>query len=281
MPICLFHILITGKTSAFHGVQHISAYHGVTFLRRPSSPKLEDGCLYLCNHRSWADFFIDQTLCGGAAYLSRKMVMLGTPMSSFWAWLSNSTWFFTRKKGLDREKFFEWIESKWQTRPEFGLIAYPEGTRNHDNQALPLKSGVLQYAYNYKRKVQVLITTNKEKVVNEKKLSIHYGVACVVEASEVIHPTEFDSFELFKKAIKKKFTDTWEKAYSASLQAKLDDPSTRNSALKQLKELEIFDPPLGMKEPVFEAVPLARRLWISRSIMALVVLLLGRRHGLI
>lgn len=90
------------------------------------------------------------------------MVWIGTPVSSLYAWMTNSTWFFNRKRGLDRAAFSTFMETSWGKRGEFGMIAYPEGTRNQAMEPLPLKTGVLHFAYEYKHPVQVVITTKKE-----------------------------------------------------------------------------------------------------------------------
>jgi 1-acyl-sn-glycerol-3-phosphate acyltransferase len=114
--------------------RHLCDVLGVRFYRAKLSEEMaisssERRVIYLCNHRSWADFFMDQAICGGASYLARYMVVIGTPVSSLFAWMSSSTWFFNRKRGLDRQAFFRFMEASWDKRPDFGMIAYPEGTR--------------------------------------------------------------------------------------------------------------------------------------------------------
>ena len=43
-----------------------------------------------------------------------------------------------------------------------GMIVYPEGTRNLTDKPLPLKKGIIYYAYERNHPVQVIITKNKE-----------------------------------------------------------------------------------------------------------------------
>lgn len=53
------------------------------------SEKIEKGpILYFCNHRSWADFFLDSALVGGASYLSRLLVACACPMPALIGYLS-------------------------------------------------------------------------------------------------------------------------------------------------------------------------------------------------
>lgn len=238
MPLLTIYTLLTGKTDVVGAVTKITDRTQTTFYKTKDSAKLENGCVYLCNHRSWADFFIDQYLCNGAAFLSRKMVIVGTPMSALWAYLNNSTWFFTRRSGIDRAKFFMWIDSKFKTRAEYGLIAYPEGTRNHGDKPKPLKSGVIHYAFEYKRKVQIVMTTNKERVVNEKQWSCNYGTKCLVYVSPVFDPKDFKSFEEFKTVIKEAFMKAWQKAYGQKIIEESEGNKLRDNSFEE------FTPPL-------------------------------------
>lgn len=267
MPYLTLKILLSGESDVAAGVKNIVDRTKTTFTAKRKRNKIESNCVYLLNHRSWADFFIDQSALGGAAYLSRKMVIVGTPMSALWAYLNNSSWFFKRKSGIDRMKFFDWIDENYTSRPGYGLIAYPEGTRNSSDSPKPLKSGVMHYAFNCKRKVQVIITTNKEHVVNEKKFSSKNGVNCYIEISKVLDPKDFKTFEEFKQAAKELFHQTWKEAYSIS-----------NSS--DNKDIESVSIPLVKskgKQPLSKNCKL--RLRIVRMI-ALIILSLALKHVL-
>ena len=192
--------------------------------------------VYLCNHRSWADFFIDQVVTGGSSYLARLMVWIGTPVSSLYAWLSHSTWFFNRKRGIDRAAFAKFMDTEWARRPTFGMIAYPEGTRNQDKDPLPLKTGVLQFAFEYKRPVQCVITAGKESVCNEKKLTARLGQTVVTECSAVIDPTTFDTQDKFVAEVRKAFAETWKLAYGA-----------------KSEDCVAYEPPMDVPHPTFQS----------------------------
>eukprot|EP00924_Labyrinthula_sp_SR-Ha-C_P004887 snap_masked-scaffold_1-processed-gene-15.12-mRNA-1 protein AED:0.12 eAED:0.12 QI:0/-1/0/1/-1/1/1/0/293 len=264
-PLLILRIILTGKASAFHCVKHLTQFHKVNLLKLKTSSDFQPGCVYLSNHRSWADFFIDQTICRGASYLSRRLVIVGTPLSSLWSYLAYSTFYFERKRGIDRKKFFAWIEKQWQQRnvgrgknEEYGIIVYPEGTRNKKDHPLKLKTGVLQYAFEYKKRLQIVITKNKEHVVNEKNVEINFGKTCVVNFSEVIDSTQFETFQEFREEIEKKFGSEWDKVYNSNVEA---------------KDLEVLDLEEVGKDQQYEDVPIKFRLNLIRSIAALLVFL--------
>eukprot|EP00511_Aplanochytrium_stocchinoi_P012104 CAMPEP_0204877898 /NCGR_PEP_ID=MMETSP1348-20121228/48448_1 /ASSEMBLY_ACC=CAM_ASM_000700 /TAXON_ID=215587 /ORGANISM="Aplanochytrium stocchinoi, Strain GSBS06" /LENGTH=172 /DNA_ID=CAMNT_0052034817 /DNA_START=458 /DNA_END=973 /DNA_ORIENTATION=+ len=172
------------------------------------------------------------------------MVWIGTPVTSLWAWLSHSTWFFNRKPGIDRSAFGKWINSQFDERPHPGLIAYPEGTRNQKDEPLKLKSGVLQYAYEFNRPVQCVITTNKDTVVNEKAAKLNRNVICVTHISKPLYPKDFADSKEFVVSARELFVKTWETAYNT-----------------KPEHGDLYSPPYGLKEPQYDEVPIKRRLW--------------------
>jgi len=253
--------ILTGRVNPFAVVLQIKEYMQVQTLRTPNSHKLHKNAMFLCNHRSWVDFFLDQLVCNSAAYLSRLLVIPACPMSSLYAWIGHSTWFFNRKKGVDRDALGKYIQSLWIERPSKGLIVYPEGTRNTSNEPLKLKTGVLKMAYDYKRPVQCVITTNKEIVASEKTFQFQRGVKCITSISSVLESEKYDSFESFVEAVRLSFQETWKDAYSC------DE-----------KDAIPFNPPFGLEEPQFEPVPVKGRLWLVRFIIFLCLLLVWQRH---
>jgi 1-acyl-sn-glycerol-3-phosphate acyltransferase len=255
--VCPSHIifgLLTGKVNPFALTRHLCNILGVKFYRVKNSPQLgeqkppETKIIYLCNHRSWADFFCDQVITGGAAFLARMMVWVGTPVSSLYAWMSHSTWFFNRKRGIDRVAFAKFMDDEWKKRPAYGMIAYPEGHRNSGKDSLPLKTGVLQYAYEYKHAVQCVISSGKEKVCNEKNLTMERNQRVVTCCSEVIHPKSFATFEEFVAHVRQQFIDTWAKAF---------DPNS---------EVEEYVPPMAGHHPEFENASVPGKVTLLRVI---------------
>jgi len=197
---------------------------------------------------------MDQVICGGGAFLSRYLVILGCPVSSLYAWIANSTWFFNRKKGLNRDALASYLETCWLTRPGKGLIVFPEGTRNQKKEPLRLKTGVLKMAYDYKRPVQSVVTTGKELVANEKTLHCERGVVCVSSISPAIKPQDYDTFESFVAAVRKQFEDTWADAYAQEPEAAIE-----------------YIPPLGLPTPAYESLKHPLRVWSVRLIVMLIL----------
>lgn len=83
--------------------------------------------MFMSNHRSWADFFVDgyffqfsflpyRTLCGGASYIARLMVAVAVPGMVFTAWINNYVWLFHRKKNISRQWFTEFFRENWEKR---------------------------------------------------------------------------------------------------------------------------------------------------------------------
>ena len=250
LVVCPAHILVgllTGKVNSFALTKHLCDVMGVKFRRARGSKDLcvsaSRRVVYLCNHRSWADFFVDQVITGGASYLARLMVWVGTPVSSLYAYMAHSTWYFNRKRGIDRAAFAKFMEDEWAKRPHFGMIAYPEGTRNQLAEPLTLKTGVLQFAFEYKHAVQCVITTNKEVVCNEKSLSMSRNQTVVTCCSDVLDPAQFGSLEDFVKRVREAWVETWRAAYGC-------DPH----------DAEPYDPPMNNPQPTFADVPEPQKL---------------------
>lgn len=268
--------LLTGKVNPYRVTKSICDVMDVTFLHTKASQPLAKNAMYLCNHRSWGDFFIDQALCNGGAYLSRLLVIPACPMSSLYAFLAHSTWFFNRKSGIDRDALGKYIQTQWLSRASKGVVVYPEGTRNLTMEPLKLKTGVLKMAFDYKRTVQVVITTNKEVMAAAKNMSFQRGVRCVSSISPELNPDDFDTFEDFVAAVRKQFVESWHDAYGC-----VDEQAHGEAACEPAKNVATaYVPPLGLDPPGFESAPHPKKLWQVRFIIAAVALMwyLLRQH---
>ncbi|KAK8806050.1 hypothetical protein WA171_007136 [Blastocystis sp. BT1] len=168
---------------------------------KKSSKLLPGKTMYLSNHRSWADFFVDGTLCGGASYIARMMVCLGVPGMAFTAWINNYIWLFHRKKNINRSWFTEFFRKNWDMRPLDGVVVYPEGHRYSGKGSLPLKTGVLEVAYNLNVPCQCVLSRNKEKILNEKELSFAYDVPIYTSIADPIYPKDYKTKEEWFKKI--------------------------------------------------------------------------------
>ena len=93
------------------------------------------------------------------------------------------------------------------------LIVYPEGTRRIKNEVAQIKKGSTHIAWTYKMRIQIIITRNKEHIINLKTLQAKYGVNLYCYRSEVIKPENFSSFEEFNSYVTLIWEDSWKQVY--------------------------------------------------------------------
>jgi len=196
--------------------QFMLGYFGVKVKKQGNQPLYKKGpVLYLCNHRSWADFFTDVYLTeGNSALMSRWMVYFVFPIFMTAVIVLRGIVLFKRGTIADKQAFNKWLDGVLASSPVPGLLVYPEGHRSTKATSLPLKRGMLYYAHSRHMLVQVIISTNKEAVMGEKRRSVRFGATVVTAFSEVI-PTEGVSFEDFYTRLQAAWDKTWEEAYSA------------------------------------------------------------------
>jgi hypothetical protein len=174
--------------------------------------------IYLANHRSWADFFLDVVMTDGRAQmLSRMAVLMVFPAFMLPVCVIKSVILFNRGQRIDKDRFNQRINRKMNESPVEGLIVYPEGHRSTKTDSLTLKRGMLHYCFDFKRTVQIVITRNKEAVLSEKDMRCSLGQTCLVGYAEAIDPSKFASFEDFLAAVQKAWDSEWKRVYSANL----------------------------------------------------------------
>lgn len=196
---------------------------GTTFATAPTSkPVLDDTqhpVIFLCNHRSWGDFWVDSALLGGTAFVARKEVGLALPCTGVWAMVHGWIWFINRG-AKHAEGTIKWMGNFYQTShtrfPGKGVGIYPEGTRTLEPKGLPLKPGGLASAYSIGWPVQLVISTNKEKVMQERTFSLGFGVQVTTCVSPPLWPKDYASTDDFIDAVRKTWSETWEDAYGAA-----------------------------------------------------------------
>lgn len=174
--------------------------------------------MYLPNHRSFADFFLDQWITEGrAATLSRLAVGGVFPLVMASLVAVRSIILFQRggRRVRAKESFNAWLDDKLAKSSQKSFLIYPEGHRSTKGQSLPLKTGMLKYAFSRRMPVQTIISANKEAVMDEKALSAHFGQTVVVGFSEVIDPADFGSFEDFMAKVQSTWDAEWERVLAA------------------------------------------------------------------
>ncbi|KAK9815692.1 hypothetical protein WJX72_008180 [[Myrmecia] bisecta] len=213
---------LTGlRNDAYGWAAGIKDSFGVNMLRMAGPDLYRDGtCVYLSNHRSWADFFLDVIATEGRAQmLSRMAVFFVFPMFMIPVRVVRGVILFKRGTIRDKEKFNIMVDASMHDSPMNGLIVYPEGHRSTRRASLPLKRGMLHYVFSRKHLVQIVMSSNKEAIISEKTLSAHFRQTVVVGYSEVIRSSDFGTFEEFVAAVQKAWDAEWARVYAADWNA--------------------------------------------------------------
>jgi 1-acyl-sn-glycerol-3-phosphate acyltransferase len=179
--------------------------------------RTEEPIIYLHNHRSWADFFLDMYVTEGrAAPLSRWAVFPVLPIVLTSGVLLRGILFFKRNRVSDKEAFNKWLEARVRAGYIKGLLVYPEGHRSLLPQGLPLKRGMLHFAYSRQWPLQIVITSHKEDLLSEKQLVARWNARLAIGFSDVIKPADFATFDDFVAAIQNIWDATWQSVYNSS-----------------------------------------------------------------
>jgi 1-acyl-sn-glycerol-3-phosphate acyltransferase len=172
-------------------------------------------CVYLANHRCWADFFLDAYLSEGrAALMARYMVAAAFPF--FMAATANvgATLLFKRGAVADKAAFNAWLERRLAAGPHRALLVFPEGHRSLRPRSLPLRRGMLYYAHSRRLPVQVIASAGKEAVFCERTLDVNFGRTVVAAFSEPLRPEDFADFEAFAAAAQAAWDAAWDAAHA-------------------------------------------------------------------
>ena len=177
----------------------------------------KDGpCVYLSNHRAWADFFIDMYLTEGRAFiLSRFAVAYVFPAFMLPAMWVGAVFAFKRGKAGAHDELNNALDAHLKTFTDFtGFVVYPEGTRNVRPKSLPLKRGLIKYTHSRGMDVQIIIGGHKEHVLSEQRGSASWGVEIPVGYSDVISSKAFvGDFEGFYAEVKRAWELEWDRVY--------------------------------------------------------------------
>ena len=168
-------------------------------------------CIYLCNHRSWADFWIDYEIVGGACLISRNIMKKVLPFTALRAKKSGDIIFFNRGNTDSKYELYKKILEKIKKR---NVLIYPEGTRHTSNKSKPLKMGIIKLAYKNNIPLQIVITSNKEQIFSQKKLTYNKDVQCKYYASEKISPSEYPSLSKFIESVQEIWNELWNEIYN-------------------------------------------------------------------
>jgi len=176
----------------------------------------ERDVMYLCNHRAWADFFVDVYATEGRAFtMSRMLVACAFPLFMLPAMFVGAVFGFNRDGVQDKERLNAALDGHFERFRDVygGAVVYPEGTRNIRDHSLPLKRGMLRYAHGRKMRVQCVCIAGKERVFSSHLLSAKRGLTLPIYFSQVVRADEHDDFEDFYNEVRAKWDDAWSNAY--------------------------------------------------------------------
>lgn len=213
LTICYYNII---NNELYKWSQLNSKYFSIKYKIYGKNKLYENGnCIYLTNHRTQSDFFIDIFLTNGRCIIiSRLLVIIYAffyiPIYLF----SKALFIINRNKNNNKCDLFIKLDKFLKNNKRKCILVYPEGKRNLNNYSLKLKKGFLLYSYEKKIPIQIFITKNKERVYNEKKIESEFNVELKTKYSELINPNNFNNFNDYFIEINNKWDNLWNDIYN-------------------------------------------------------------------
>ena len=188
------------------------------------SERLIEKGFILSNHRCLIDMIIDPFL-SNASGVGRLGAYVAVPFASMLAMLDRRLVVINRKhtRQAGFQKMIAHFNSQSPGRYNRRLMFYPEGSRMRhacpmsvDEARVRLRPGLLKSIYEYRNlPVQIMITSNKEMLMDERRVQIGLNVRLVTSLSVAIFPERFETFEAFYTAVALSWLSEWKRAYSA------------------------------------------------------------------
>lgn len=147
--------------------------------------------------------------------LSRMAVAFAFPAFMSAVCVIRSVILFRRGRVTDKAAFNAMITARMDASPVEGLIVYPEGHRSTKPGPLPLKRGMLAYAWARGIPVQIVMSSGKEAVLAEKAGAARVGRPIVVGYSEPLRPSSYGSFDDFVAAVSTAWAAEWDRVAAA------------------------------------------------------------------
>jgi hypothetical protein len=174
--------------------------------------------MYLTNHSSISDFFIDSRV----TYYASKVIALTKiitflPFLSLVSYLSSYSIFISH--GKTKNEIIENMK-KIQTICEGDknriLTLYPEGMRrpHRPNVSACLKKGFIYQSFEHSIPIQIIHTTNKDYIIDEQNIKIHENTNLFTYYGSLIDPVKLR--KKFEKKHKREYTkdDYYDDVYS-------------------------------------------------------------------
>ena len=209
--------------------------------------------IYFSNHRSWADFIIDNFVTEYCSkFISRINVACILPLDVYITGylLLDVMIFFKRGKTSisDFEKLIK--DSQLNNTSGNDILVYPEGTRRSGlDYACDLKKGLIYYAYKENCPIQFIISKNKEKILNEKRFTAEKNVNIFVHYSHVYYPdfTKYRSMQEYYDFINAEWKKTFHTVYNTDHESKICD-------YEQIDTTKIHDNNYDINKPMLYGI---------------------------
>jgi 1-acyl-sn-glycerol-3-phosphate acyltransferase len=138
---------------------------------------LEKDIIYMTNHTSVGDFFIDPYI---THYSSRfialnKMRMMLPIMGFICVYTSFATYISNNNNKETVVENFKYIEEIRKNDKTHNIILYPEGMRrpHRPTPSAILKKGFIYHSFEHNLPIQIIHTTNKDYVVDDENFLLH------------------------------------------------------------------------------------------------------------
>lgn len=191
-----------------------------------SAPEAKGDCVFLVNHRSWADFSVDGYVTQGVTYLARNLVALVLPTMALCAHLHEATIFFNRSNR--RHALYNEVGAILAARAEGErrILCYPEGHRNKLPHSLPLRPGGLKLIWESGLPAQIVMVAGKDKALDERfgHTRIVRGVTCQVYRTPPIQTRDFATPSAFIAAVQVAWDAAWATAHREGAPSKPWEP---------------------------------------------------------
>lgn len=186
------------------------------------------GTIIIANHRSWCDFVVDNHITR-AMVISRMSVQYAMLLAGALQVYEQRAIRFHRGQ-TRKEDLYDRVSTQMRRHPSTRsncVLLYPEGTRRRharlstvDECKATLKPGLLWMVYQKGQyPVQVVISSNKDRALDERAWTIRLGVAIRTYAGTILHPKDFASFDEFMDAIATQWLEAWKATHSAEADA--------------------------------------------------------------
>ena len=207
MPLALIHKILLPQYSDSWGYVCKLSLNLINLKQQYiSRAKLIDKGYILSNHRCFLDFSLDP-VCTRSSIIGRYKPFFCMPILSFLGVLDNRLIAFKRGE-TSKEQIMNKINKHFNKKGLFSqrVLFYPEGTRKkykklespEDFKNNHLKFGLLKSIYEDKKyPVQIFMSSNKEKVIDEKKFKLSLNQTIISKTCEPIYPENFETFNDF------------------------------------------------------------------------------------